>query len=64
MNVQAIMTFAFVLIWAGFIVRGFVTGEMLARGGDIRKIEHPTLFAASMAFHIFAISMVLLALVF
>jgi len=52
----------FVIVWAGFVVRGLVTGRMLMRGGDVVRADRPGLYAFVMVGNVVALCFVMGAL--
>lgn len=62
MQVGPCLTYVFVAIWTGFVLRGFLTGRMIMRGGDVVRTERPGTFALVMVLNVVALCFVLLAI--
>lgn len=59
MHAGPLLTYAFLLVWAAFVLRGLVTGRMLMRGGDVVRADRPRTYALVMAGNVVALCFVL-----
>lgn len=62
MDIGTGLGYVFLLLWSGFVVRGFLTGRMLARGGDIVRESSPRVFAVVMIGNVVTLCVVLVAI--